>query len=103
VAPWVSAYLRYDGYIMMSRTQISLDPEIQRRVRQRASQMGISLAEYVRRLIATDLGSPRTTANPAVVFDLGASSRSDIARNKDAMIAEAFASSGGHSRRRRSA
>jgi len=40
---------RYDGAIMMSRTQIALDPEIQRRARQRANDMGVSLAEYVRR------------------------------------------------------
>jgi len=30
--------------------------------------------------------------NPVAVFDLGASGGSDVARNKDAMIAEAFAS-----------
>jgi hypothetical protein len=79
---------------MMARTQITLQPEIQRRARQRAGDMGISLAEYVRRLLARDLGSATSMANPALVFDLGRSRGSDIARNKDAMIAEAFASTG---------
>ena len=93
---------QYNGYIMMSRTQISLDPEIQRRARQRASDMGISLAEYLRRLIARDLCGARAAANPALVFDLGASGGSNIAANKDDMLAEAFASAG-HKRGRRSA
>jgi hypothetical protein len=37
-----------------------------------------------------------------VIFDLGSSDGSDIAKNKDAMLAEAFAS-GANKRRRRSA
>ncbi len=77
---------------MMARTQITLDPEVQHRARQRASEMGVSLAEYVRRLVARDLGNPQSSANPAVVFDLGASGASDIARDKHAMLGEAFAS-----------
>jgi hypothetical protein len=84
--------MRYDDDIMMSRTQITLEPEIQRRARQRASDMGVSFAEYVRRLVARDLGGLQPVANPAVVFDLGASGGSNVAANKDAMIAEAFAS-----------
>jgi hypothetical protein len=86
----------------MARTQISLDPEMQRRARRRATDLGLSLAEYVRRLVARDLGHTRPTGNPAVIFDLGASGGSDIASNKDdAMLAEAFAASG-HKRRIRS-
>lgn len=84
--------LRYDGAIMMTRTQITLDPEIQRRVRRRASDMGLSLAEYVRRLVVRDLGNSQPAANPSAVFDLGASGGSDIANHKDAMLAEAFTS-----------
>lgn len=82
----------YDAAIMMSRTQITLDSEIQRRARQRATDMGLSLAEYIRRLVVRDLGQPRPSAAPSAVFDLGSSGRSDIARNKDRMLAEAFAS-----------
>jgi len=77
---------------MMSRTQITLEPETQRRARQRASDLGVSLAEYVRRLVTRDLGGAQRKAEPALVFDLGSSGGSDIAKNKDAMIAEAFIS-----------
>lgn len=93
--------LCYDGAIMMSRTQITLDPEIQRCARQRASDLGISLAEYMRRLVTRDLGRPRAKADPILVFDLGSSGGSDIARDKDAMIAAAFAPARRNSRRRR--
>lgn len=86
---------------MMARTQITLDPETHRRARQRATEMGISLAEYIRRLVARDLGHPRAAPpHPSIVFDLGASAPSDIARNKQAMLAEAFASSSRKPRRR---
>ena len=76
---------------MMSRSQITLDPEVQRRARQKASDLGVSLAEYIRQLVARDLGSPRRAADPSAMFNLGSSRGSNIARNKDAMIAEAFA------------
>jgi hypothetical protein len=80
----------YDGYIMMSRTQISLDSELQRRARRKAGDQGISLAEYVRQLIARDLGGTAVAVDRSVVFDLGSSGGSNIARNKDAMIAAAI-------------
>jgi len=85
---------------MMSRTQITLEPEIQRRARQRAAELGISLAEYLRRLVARDLGGMQTKANPALVFDLGSSGGSDIGRDKRAMITAAFIA-GAQNRRRR--
>jgi hypothetical protein len=86
---------------MMARTQITLDPETHRGARQRATDLGISLAEYIRRLVARDLGQPRaSTPNPSIVFDLGASAGSDIALNKRAMIAEAFTSNNRKPRRR---
>lgn len=85
---------------MMARTQITLQPEIQRRARQRAADLGISLAEYVRNLVARDLGNPSAKADPALVFDLGKSGKSDIAKDKDAMIAEAFAAASVGRRRR---
>lgn len=88
--PQFTILLYYDVAIMMARTQITLDPEIQRRARQRANDLGVSLAEYVRRLVARDLGGAPPSADPARIFDLGSSARSDIANNKDAMIAEAF-------------
>ncbi len=76
---------------MMSRTQITLDPETQRRARHRAAQMGLSLAEYVRRLVSRDLDERRPAVDVRIVFDLGKSSGSDVARDKDAMLGEAAA------------
>ena len=84
---------------MMVRTQITLETELQRLARQRASQMGVSLAEYVRRVLAHDLARPETKADVSCIFDLGSSGGSNIARNKDSMIAEAFESRRSRARR----
>lgn len=75
---------------MTVRTQIGLDPEDHRRAKRRAAEMNISLAEYVRRLVARDLGSSGQSASPELVFDLGDSGESDVARRKDEYLAEAI-------------
>lgn len=80
---------------MMLRTQLSFDAEALRRARERAAQLGISLAEYVRRLVNRDLGEPAQKADPSVLFNLGDSGGSDIARDKDEMVGEAVAGSAG--------
>lgn len=92
--------MRYDVAIMMSRTQITLAPEIHRRARRRSDDLGISLAEYVRRLIARDLGGTQAPPDVALVFDLGVSGGSDISAHKDVMLAEAFGSVSRKPRRR---
>ena len=79
---------------MMTRTQISFERETLRRARKRAGELGISLAEYVRRLVAADLEGPSPEADPTAVFNLGSSCGSDIAREKDGMLAEAFGGPG---------
>jgi hypothetical protein len=84
---------------MMARTQITLETEMQRRARQRASELGVSLAEYFRRLVARDLTRPRATIEVDRIFDLGHSGGSDIAKDKDAMITESLGAL--HERRRR--
>ena len=76
---------------MMTRTQISLDRQMLRRAKQRASQLGVSLAEYVRSLIARDLRKESPQADVSIIFDLGDSGGSDIARDKDRMIGDAIA------------
>jgi hypothetical protein len=86
----------YDGAIMMAKTQIALETEMQRRARQRATDLGVSLAEYFRRLVARDLARPETAVHVDCVFDLGRSDGSDIGGQKHSMIAEAF-----HSTRRK--
>lgn len=79
----------YDDTIMMVRSQITLDRELQRRARERASQLGISLAGYVRRLVARDLGESPRKVDPSSIFALGNSGGTDIARQKDQLIGEA--------------
>ena len=75
---------------MNARTQITMDPEMQRRAQAKAAELGISFAEYVRRLVAQDLGTPKPRLDISAVFDLGSSGEpTDIARDKDKMIGEA--------------
>ncbi|PWT98730.1 MAG: hypothetical protein C5B51_28715 [Terriglobia bacterium] len=85
---------------MMLRTGITLEAETRRRARQRATEMGISLPEYIRRLITRDLGTSQTAADVSIAFDLGSSGGSDVAKNKDAMLAQAFVSGRTKPRRR---
>lgn len=81
----------YDGAIMMQRTQITLDPTEHRRARRRAAELGISLAEYVRRLVRQDLEGPAVPGDVTALFALGDSGGSDVAAAKDAYVAEAVA------------
>jgi len=91
----------YDGAIMMSRTQITLEPEFQRRARRRANDLGVSFAEYIRRLVERDLAHPKAVVGIEALFDLGSSGGSNIAKHKDEMIGEAFDFESASSRRRR--
>ena len=86
---------------MMAKTQIALETEMQRRARQRANDLGVSLAEYFRRLLARDLARPETAAHVDRIFDLGTSGGSDVASQKDSMVADAFQSARRKRRRRR--
>ena len=66
--------------------------ELRKRAKARAAELGITLSEYVTRLIASDLGEdkPKSKADISIVFDLGASGKpTDIARDKHKMIGEA--------------
>ena len=82
--------VHYDGSIMMTRTQLSFEREMLHRARAKASQLGLSLAEYVRRLVAEDLGEPISSPDLSVIFDLGASGGSNVAREKNEMLRRAF-------------
>ena len=55
---------------MNARTQITLDPETQRRARAKAAELGISFAEYIRRLVSDDLGELKAKADVSMIFDL---------------------------------
>jgi hypothetical protein len=74
---------------MMSRTQVSIDPELHRKAKERAADLGISLAEYLRRLLAKDLEGPEGSADPTIVFNVGNSGGSDVASQKDRYVSEA--------------
>lgn len=72
---------------MNARTQITMDPQLQRRAQAKAAELGISFAEYVRRLVTEDIGEPKPKADIKSIFDLGASREpTDIARDKDRML-----------------
>lgn len=79
---------------MMTRTQLSFERDMLHDARDRAAQLGISLAEYVRRLVAADLEGEVPDVDPGTVFNLGSSGGSDIARDKDRMVRRAFAGLG---------
>jgi hypothetical protein len=75
---------------MNARTQITLDRDTQRQAQAKAAELGISFAEYVRRLVAQDLGGPKRKCDISVLFDLGASGEpTNIARDKAKLIGEA--------------
>src|SRR5215468_5894354 len=77
---------------MNVRTQITLDSELQRRAQAKAADLGISFAEYVRRLVASDVGQPEPKSKPdiSIIFDLvDEGPITNIARDKDKMIGQA--------------
>jgi hypothetical protein len=89
---------------MNAGTQITIDPETHRRAQAKAAALKISFAEYVRRLLLRDLGEPARKTDISVVFDLvDAGPPTDVARDKDRMIAEATWHEHRRGRRKRSA
>src|ERR1700691_3714086 len=75
---------------MHARTQITMEPALRRRAQRRAAELGVSFAEYVRRVVAGDLGEIRAKPDVAILFDLvDGGPPTDIARDKDRMMAEA--------------
>jgi len=75
---------------MNTRSQITLDPETQRRAQAKASELGISFAEYVRRVLAEDLEQPKNKSDVSLTFDIvDEGPPTNIARDKDRMVAEA--------------
>jgi hypothetical protein len=75
---------------MKMPTQITLDPELRRRALTRAAELGISLTEYIERLLAHDLNATRRKADISLLFNLvDEGLPTNIARDKDKMIGEA--------------
>jgi hypothetical protein len=75
---------------MLERTQISLRTEQLRAAKRKAADLGVSLAEYIRRLVDRDLGTdegPRFDISK--IAGIGDSGGSDVAKYKDEYLAEA--------------
>jgi hypothetical protein len=92
---------------MNARSQITMDPEMLRRARAKAAVLGISFAEYVRRLVAQDIGELKQKTDISVLFDLiDEGPPTNVARDKDRMIGQAVwdehLHETGHKPRRRS-
>jgi len=64
--------------IMMARTQITLDSEMLKRARRRASELGVSVTEYFRQLVVQDLNRRETSPDINCIFDLGSSGGSTL-------------------------
>ena len=76
---------------MSARTQVTLDPETRRRAQAKAAEQKLSFAEYLRRLVVTDLGEVERKLDISTVFDLvDDGEETDVASRKDEMIAEAI-------------
>lgn len=77
------------------RTQILLEAQDHRRAKERAAHLGVSLSEYIRRVVAADLDDLRPRADVRDVFDLGDSGGSDVAADKDRLLGDALAAERG--------
>jgi hypothetical protein len=78
--------------IKQMRMQVTLDVDQHRRAAAKAEAMGISLAEYVRRVIAADLDEEGSDSGDiSDIFGIGESSGSDVARHKHRELGEAVA------------
>ena len=71
--------------------QVTLEPEQHRRAKSRAAELGISLAEFVRRSLDRALDeTARSRPDISAIFGLGDSGGSNVAMHKDAYVAEAI-------------
>ena len=73
------------------RTQIALSQEQHARVKQKSAALGITMAEYIRRLVDRDLGTTDTLADPTSIIGIGRSGGSDIAGEGKEAVATAIA------------
>ena len=73
------------------RTQIALTPEQHARVRRKAADLGITMAEYIRRLVDADLAGVEPASSPESIIGIGASGGGDIASEGKRAVARAVA------------
>ena len=72
------------------RTMIVLPDHHHAEAKRKAAHEGISLSEYIRRLVAGDLEPDSRRVDPSLIFGLFDSDGSRIADGKQAMISEAI-------------
>jgi hypothetical protein len=78
------------GVMATVRTQVTFKPKLLRQAQAKAAGLGISFAEYVRRLVANDLGELKRKVDISILFNLiDEGPPTDIAREKDKLIGEA--------------
>ena len=73
------------------RTQIDLEAEHHALVKRKAADLGISMAEYIRRLVERDLNQTGSNSDISDIFGIGDSGGSDIAVDRKGATAEAIA------------
>ena len=74
------------------RTQIDLESEQHALVKRKAAELGISMAEYIRRLVERDLAAAAgPSSDISDIFGIGDSGGSDIAADRKGATAEAIA------------
>ena len=78
-------------YCSVMHTQIALGAEQHAMVSQRAASLGITTAEYIRRLVDQDLGRGGGDADVSAIIGIGCSGGSDIAAEGQAAVTEAVA------------
>lgn len=75
---------------MMVRTQIMLDADSHRYVKRRAAEQGISLAEYLRRLVDRERGKKPAKKDISAITGMFDSGGSNVARHKEQYLDEAL-------------
>ena len=68
------------------RTQIALSPVQHAQAKRKAAELGISMAEYIRRLVAHDLAAASAEADPVSIIGMFSSGDSDIANQRSDAI-----------------
>lgn len=77
------------------RTQIHLESEQHALIKRKAADLGVSMAEYIRRLVERDLNQTGSSSDISVIFGIGDSGGSDIAVDRKGATAEAIAARAG--------
>ncbi|HUG83770.1 MAG TPA: hypothetical protein VMM13_04350 [Euzebya sp.] len=79
------------------RMQVTIEEADHRRARERAASLGISLAEYIRRLVRRDLTDrdPSPTSSLDDLFGIGDSGGSDVAAQQDEYLGQALSADRG--------